>query len=85
MPIIGSRPEARYVEAIDRALHLLTALAEAGPGGSALTNLATATGVNKSTAYGARSTMREHGFVSQSEPTGNYGSARRHGHWASGS
>lgn len=60
------------VEAIDRALTLLTALAEAGPDGLPLTELATLTGVNKSTAYRALSTMRGHGFVAQSETTGDY-------------
>lgn len=60
------------VEAIDRALNLLTTLAEAGAGGLPLTELAASTGVNKSTAYRALSTMRAHGFVSQSEATGDY-------------
>lgn len=60
------------VEAIDRALILLTALAEAGPDGAPLTELSSTTGVNKSTAYRALSTMRAHGFVAQSEVTGDY-------------
>ncbi len=60
------------VEAIDRALTLLTALAEAGPDGAPLTELSSVTGVNKSTAYRALSTMRLHGFVTQSEVTGDY-------------
>ncbi|MFT4294187.1 MAG: IclR family transcriptional regulator [Micropruina sp.] len=60
------------VEAIDRALALLTALAEAGADGITLTELSAATGVNKSTAYRALSTMRAHGFVAQSESTGDY-------------
>ncbi|MEZ5088336.1 MAG: IclR family transcriptional regulator [Micropruina sp.] len=60
------------VEAIDRALRLLTALADAGPAGSSLTDLASATGVNKSTAYRALSTMKTHGFVTQSEASGGY-------------
>ncbi len=60
------------VEAIDRALSLLTALAEAGPDGSPLVDLAASTGVNKSTAYRALSTMRAHGFVSQAETSGDY-------------
>ena len=64
--------DAPRVEAIDRALSLLTALAEAGPTGSSLTELAVGTGVNKSTAYRALSTMRAHGFVSQSEASGDY-------------
>lgn len=60
------------VEAIDRALNLLVALAEAGAGGVPLTELAASTGVNKSTAYRALSTMRAHGFVSQSDSSGDY-------------
>jgi len=64
--------DAPRVESIDRALNLLTALAEAGPAGSSLTELASGTGVNKSTAYRALSTMRAHGFVNQSESNGDY-------------
>ncbi len=60
------------MEAIDRALMLLTALAEAGPDGAALAELSNTTGVNKSTAYRALSTMRSHGFVAQSDVTGDY-------------
>ena len=64
--------EGPRVEAIDRALALLAALAEAGPDGVALADLSAATGVNKSTAYRALSTMRAHGFAAQSEATGDY-------------
>ena len=64
--------EGPRVEAIDRALSLLTALSQAGPQGAPLTELAVATGVNKSTAYRALSTMRAHGFVTQSASTGDY-------------
>jgi DNA-binding IclR family transcriptional regulator len=60
------------VEAIDRALMLLTALAEAGPDGAPLTELSSTTGVNKSTAYRALSTLRARGFATQSETTGDY-------------
>lgn len=60
------------VEAIDRALTLLTALAGAGPAGLPLTELSATTGVNKSTAYRALSTMRAHGFVTQAGATGDY-------------
>lgn len=60
------------VEAIDRALTLLSALANAGADGAALAELASATGVNKSTAYRALSTMKHRGFVAQSENTGEY-------------
>jgi DNA-binding IclR family transcriptional regulator len=60
------------VEAIDRALHLLTALADAGPEGAPLNELAALTGVNKSTAYRALSTMRARGFVEQTDASGDY-------------
>ena len=60
------------MEAIDRALSLLTAVAAAGPAGATLAALAATTGVNKSTAYRALSTMRAHGFVSQNGANGDY-------------
>lgn len=53
------------VEAIDRALQLLTALAEAGPEGASLAELCRDLGMNKSTAYRALTTMRTRGFVNQ--------------------
>lgn len=57
--------EPPRVEAIDRALALLTALAEAGPGGASLARLCEETGVNKSTAYRALATFRSRGFARQ--------------------
>jgi DNA-binding IclR family transcriptional regulator len=57
------------VEAIDRALTLLTALAGAGPDGAPLTELAAATGDDKSTAYRA-SRRCGRGLATQSETTG---------------
>lgn len=59
------------VEAIDRALVLLTALADAGPTGVSLRELTAASGISKATAYRALSTMRARGFVMQ-EPSGEY-------------
>ncbi len=53
------------VEAIDRALALLEALAQAGPEGVPLAALCRDLGMNKSTAYRALSTMRARGFVAQ--------------------
>lgn len=64
--------EGPRVEAIDRALALLVALAEAGPDGAPLATLSASTGVNKSTAYRALATLRAHGFAAQSETTGDY-------------
>lgn len=62
---------ASYIESVDRAIRLLVALADAGPDGASLADLAAATDVNKSTAYRALSTLRLHSFASQS-PTGTY-------------
>lgn len=60
------------VEAVDRALALLEALADAGPAGSALAELAEQAEVNKSTAYRALSTLRARGFADQDDATGFY-------------
>lgn len=57
--------ESPRVEAIDRALALLTALAEAGPAGASLAQLSDATGVNKSTAFRALATFRARGYARQ--------------------
>ena len=59
------------VEAIDRALVLLNALATIGAAGVSLGGLCASTGISKATAYRALSTMRARGFVSQG-PDGNY-------------
>lgn len=65
----GSAPK---VEAIDRALALLSALAEVGPLGASLADLADRAGLAKPTAYRALSTMRLRGFAEQAENTGYY-------------
>lgn len=57
--------DAPRIEAIDRALALLTALAEAGPEGTSLAALCEGTGFNKSTAYRALSTFRSRGYATQ--------------------
>ncbi|HSO69482.1 MAG TPA: IclR family transcriptional regulator [Arachnia sp.] len=57
--------ETPRVEAVDRALQLLVALADAGPDGASLAALAASAGVNKSTAYRALSTLRLRGFAAQ--------------------
>lgn len=53
------------VEAIDRALALLSALAEAGPEGATLVTMCRDLDMNKSTAYRALATMRGRGYVAQ--------------------
>lgn len=65
-------PEPPRVESVDRALQLLLALADAGPDGATLAELAEATGVNKSTAYRSLSTMRLRGFAEQDGEQGSY-------------
>lgn len=66
------RSDPPRIEAIDRAFALLLALADAGPQGATLADLAATTGVNKSTAYRALSTMRRRGFATQSVESGVY-------------
>lgn len=65
--------EPARIEAVDRAVRLLVALAEAGAGGAGLSDLADKVGVNKSTAHRALATLRAHSFAIQSESTGRYG------------
>lgn len=65
-------PEPSRIEAIDRAVRLIVALADAGPDGAPLAELAATTGVNKSTAYRALATLRGHLFATQSSTSGNY-------------
>lgn len=60
------------IEAIERALALLDALSQVGEEGSSLAALCAGSGMNKSTAYRALSTMRTHGYVRQDVGTGNY-------------
>ncbi|MFT3888207.1 MAG: IclR family transcriptional regulator [Arachnia sp.] len=67
-----TEPVPPRVEAVDRALTLLLALADAGPDGATLAELADATGLNKSTAYRSLSTMRLRGFAEQDADQGSY-------------
>jgi DNA-binding IclR family transcriptional regulator len=64
--------EPPRIEAVDRAVRLLVALAEAGVGGAGLGDLADKVRVNKSTAYRALSTLRAHSFAMQSDNAGRY-------------
>lgn len=64
--------ETPRVEAVDRALLLLQALADAGPSGATLAELAATVEVNKSTAYRALSTLRLRGFAEQDGDTAPY-------------
>lgn len=60
-------PAKSPVEAIDRAALLLVHLAEAGPDGSSLADLATLTGLHKATAHRALQALRHRDFVDQVE------------------
>lgn len=64
--------QAPRVEAVDRALQLLVALADAGPSGAPLADLAESAQLNKSTAYRALSTLRHRGFATQDDGNGFY-------------
>lgn len=66
-----TRLRGPFVEAIDRALILLSALSEAGPSGQSLGTLCEMTAIHKPTAYRALATMKARGFVAQT-PTGEY-------------
>lgn len=63
--------EQPRIEAIDRAMQLLEAVAAAGSQGASLADLTTETSISKPTAYRALATMRGRGFISQS-PQGAY-------------
>jgi DNA-binding IclR family transcriptional regulator len=64
--------QAPRVEAVDRALALLLALADAGPGGATLAELAATAEVNKATAHRALATLRARGFAMQQTTAGPY-------------
>lgn len=60
------------VEAVDRALLVLQALAPAGPRGLALADLAAGLGLNKTTVHRTLAALRFRGFVVQDPATGSY-------------
>lgn len=64
----GSSP----VEAIDRALRVLEALAGAGASGLTLADLASALGLNKTTVHRSLAALRFRGFASQDPTSGCY-------------
>jgi len=59
------------VESVDRALLVLTTLAEAGPRGLALADLAARVGVHKTTVHRTLAALRHRDFVTQA-PDGTY-------------
>lgn len=63
----GLVTEKPPVEAIDRALRVLTELATAGPAGLTLAQLADRLGVNKTTVFRALAALRYRGFAVQSQ------------------
>ncbi len=62
---------ASPIESVDRALQVLTTLAEAGPRGLVLADLATRLGVHKTTVHRTLAALRLRDFVTQ-EPGGAY-------------
>ena len=56
------------MQSVERAFALLEALAEAGPDGMTLSNLARLLGVSKSTAYAILQTLLAGGFVADAAP-----------------
>lgn len=63
--MISDDPGPAPIEAIDRAMLLLSALGEAGHEGRSLADLSRTLGMNKSTAYRALMTMLRRDFVTQ--------------------
>lgn len=70
----SSQPEAVSppIESIDRALLILSALADAGPGGITLAELAAQTTLNKATAHRALASLKFRAFATQDVLTGKY-------------
>ncbi|WP_250445052.1 IclR family transcriptional regulator [Actinotalea sp. C106] len=60
------------VEAVDRALLVLQALARAGARGAVLADLATGLGLNKTTVHRTLAALRYRGFVTQDSTSGAY-------------
>ncbi|NTW38542.1 MAG: IclR family transcriptional regulator [Cellulomonadaceae bacterium] len=65
-------PTGSPVEAVDRALVVLQALAPAGPRGVGLAELALTLGLNKATLHRVLAALRYRGFVAQDPTTGAY-------------
>jgi DNA-binding IclR family transcriptional regulator len=72
LPIDAPPQPDSPVEALDRGLRVVEALAQAGPEGLPLTGLAALLGVNKSTVYRALTALRLRDFVLQDQVTGVY-------------
>lgn len=65
-------PAGSPVEAVDRALLVLEALAPAGPRGVGLAELASTLGVHKTTLHRVLAALRYRGFVAQDPASGAY-------------
>lgn len=68
----GTQPASSPVEAIDRALLVLEALARAGAQGAQLADLANELGLNKTTVHRSLAALRFRDFASQDPVTGAY-------------
>jgi DNA-binding IclR family transcriptional regulator len=71
----GSGLSSSRVQSVDRAVWLLRAVADAGPGGAATVALGDACGLNRATAWRLLTTLETHGLVV---------SDRASGHWSLG-
>lgn len=60
------------IESVDRALQVLTALAEAGPRGLVLADLSARLGIHKTTVHRTLAALRHRDFVAQDAATGAY-------------
>lgn len=67
----GKAPTGR-VQALERAIGLLNAVASASPGGDSVANLAAECGLNRATAWRLLSTLEHHGLVDRDPRTGDY-------------
>lgn len=63
---------ASRVQSVDRAVHLLRAVADAGSGGAATVALGESCGLNRATAWRILSTLESHGLVVCDRSTGHW-------------
>ena len=68
----GSGLSASRVQSVDRAVWLLRAVADAGPGGAATVALGEACGLNRATAWRILSTLESHGLVVSDRSSGSW-------------
>lgn len=72
MPDAEGPRQRQLVQSVERAIALLEAVADGNPQGETLSDLATACGINRATAWRLLSTLEAHGFVSAHGDTSHY-------------